>query len=916
MSDLIDLPLVGSKLEPAHRLANVIGRPRLKIEQQLARGARMFTMVAPAGFGKSTTASAWRSECQSLGWPCAWLQIDRDDDEPGRFMLYLCLTLSEAVPGLAEQAINLLIGQGVAAPRVIAPIVVNSLQRYPGQLILFLDDYHKIGDPGIHDFLSLVMVHAPPRFRLVVTSRGAVPLNLAALHSRGEVLELGAADLRFDEEEVTALVASLPSNGQRKISPRQLLNRTEGWPAAVSIASLDSAFAVLPDASNGRSAEVMSRTMERLLEVTVAGLPESLQSFLAATSILDCFNVELCAAVSADDRAAGFFEQLRHSGLLVEAIDSEGRWLRHHALLRSYLTGTLTTRLGVKVPPLHQRASRWFASRSRWIEAVRHGIAAGDLETVGEWVSRCALELVQKGDLLTLMAWARQLPPAMLRDRAGVQLALAWAYALAMRFDEAEHELRLLELRAGEHPDAEHRSRIRNHALVVRVVKSALQDDEREVVRCLGAWDGAQSVDRWAANSASSTRRWLSWHAGDWVSMYAQPWQSAGSEDDLRDVFTEVYREMLLGSAELERGRLDIAESHVHRALQSAAWARGAVGMQTVLPIPIKATILYERGDVFEAREVLTPWLDLIDNGVMLHGVGYTYLCLARIARIEDPSGQTAFRHLEHAEGLGRARGWDRLVTAMLLQQVDWLAQDERFDEAQACLERIEQLAGGESLAPRRLKSELAVHRVWAAGLLLLHGGEGVSARTLLESLWHAETAFGNVLRSIRIGIALAHACDIAGDVSAADDVTVDVLRLAGRAGSSRGVLDHGPHALRLIGRLRGRPDCDAVVDRFIERLAEGYDVSHVLRAARASPLTGRETQVLELVSRGLSNKLVARELGVSSETVKTHLSSVYAKLEVGNRLQAVAAARSLNLMPPAVRDGMTAPRHSMLRRA
>lgn len=916
MSELIASPLIRSKLEPARSLANVIDRPRLGIERQLARGARVITLVAPAGFGKSTTASAWRRELRSLDWACAWLQIDRGDDEPNRCLLYMCLALNEAVPGLAEQAIKLLIGQGLAAPGVIASIVVNSLLLYPGKLILFIDDFHEIEGPAVSDFLSFVMAHAPPRFRLVVTSRVAVPLKLDVLYSRGEVLELGVADLRFDEEEVSAFVASLPLIERRRISPRQLLSRTEGWPAAVSIASLDSAFVVPPDASGGRSAEVTSRTMERLIEVAVEGLPKPLQSFLAATSILECFSVELCAAVTDDARAAEYFELLRRSGLLVEAIDSEGRWLRHHALLKSYLAGTLTTRLGVQVLPLHQRASQWFAHRAQWVEAVRHGIAAGDLEPVGKWISRCAFELVQRGDVLTLTAWARQLPPEMLRDRAGVQLALAWEYSLALRFDEAEHELQLLERRTSTHPSAEHHSLIRNHTLVIRMVKSALQDDEQEVIRCLDAWDGPQSCDRWAANSASSVRRWLSWHAGDWVSMYAQPWQFAASAADLRDVFAEVYRESLLGSAELERGRLDLAEGHVHRALQSAARAGGAVSTQTAVPIPIKASILYERGNVVEAREVLTPWLDLIDNGVMLHGVGYTYLCLARIARIEDPSGQTAFLHLERAEALGQTRGWDRLVTAMLLQRVDWLARDERFDEAQACVERIERLAAGESLTPRRVKSELAVHRWWAAGLLLLHRGEGAIARTLLGSLWHAETACGNVLRSIRIGIAFAHACDIAGESSAADDMTIAVLRLAERAGSSRGVLDHGPHAVRLIGRLRERPDCDAVVDRFIERLMEGFDVSHAPLAAQASPLTGRETQVLELVGRGLPNKLVARELGVSSETVKTHLSSVYAKLEVRDRSHAVEAARLLKLLPPAEREGTADARRPILRKA
>ena len=56
-----------------------------------------------------------------------------------------------------------------------------------------------------------------------------------------------------------------------------------------------------------------------------------------------------------------------------------------------------------------------------------------------------------------------------------------------------------------------------------------------------------------------------------------------------------------------------------------------------------------------------------------------------------------------------------------------------------------------------------------------------------------------------------------------------------------------------------------------------------------SEPLTPREREVLELLGRGLSNRLIARELHISEHTVKFHISSLYAKLEVGNRAEAVS---------------------------
>lgn len=70
-------------------------------------------------------------------------------------------------------------------------------------------------------------------------------------------------------------------------------------------------------------------------------------------------------------------------------------------------------------------------------------------------------------------------------------------------------------------------------------------------------------------------------------------------------------------------------------------------------------------------------------------------------------------------------------------------------------------------------------------------------------------------------------------------------------------------------------------------------------RAAQQSlGLTGQEMKVLEQLALGLSNKEMARSLGLSPNTIKTHIANLYAKLEVGRRTQAISKARDLRLLP------------------
>ncbi|MCC6223319.1 MAG: response regulator transcription factor [Thermoleophilia bacterium] len=103
-------------------------------------------------------------------------------------------------------------------------------------------------------------------------------------------------------------------------------------------------------------------------------------------------------------------------------------------------------------------------------------------------------------------------------------------------------------------------------------------------------------------------------------------------------------------------------------------------------------------------------------------------------------------------------------------------------------------------------------------------------------------------------------------------------------------------HAIRVVhaGEALLAP---TVTRRLLERFADR--LAPPARPAGLSDLTGRETEVLELVARGLSNTEIAAQLVVSETTVKTHVGRVFAKLGLRDRAQAVVLAYESGLIRP-----------------
>ena len=678
---------IATKVLPP-RCVGLIERPRL-----LELVKPLSVIKAPAGFGKTSLAVAWADRLLQSGNSVAWFSIDANDNEPTQFLFYVSHALHRAYDGAGRLAIDLIQETSLIRPHAIISTLINDLAEIDEEVCLFLEDYHWVSDPAIHDAVEFLLRHTPSHFHLVLVTRTEPPLPLAGLRAQNQLLEIDSWALRFDQEETRRF---LEHEGLGPVNPaelRLLHERTEGWPAALRIVASTSSQSGQNFGQYVRQLSGTLRPIGAYLAEMVDGLLSDIAMFMLRTAVLDRFSAPLCQAVTQDRSGQEFLKSIASRQLLLVPLDHDGRWYRYHTLMTAYLRQRLEAELGgEEIATLHHRASHWYASQELWTEAVQHAIAAGDKKQAADWIKNCAMALVKKGDMLTLLGWQRLFPMA--RSPTELKLAIAWGMGLAIRLEETLELLRQIESDIGEESSPESAA-IACECATIRSVVIALKDDSEDALSlaedCL-----SRSNDPWTANVASNVVRYGYLKAGDLDKFYATPWIPYSLDEDRRNLFASVYRRCLQGLAEIQQLHLSVAEGYFLDAVALAEQHVGPNSAAAALPLSLLAQIRYEQGRIDEAEGIVFDRLPILRATAMLDCVLSTYFVLVRLAGLRrNPS--RAYSLLEQAENLGLTRRWGQLVAVALLERVRLSCLEGKISESAAYLDRTRSSCSGAS---------------------------------------------------------------------------------------------------------------------------------------------------------------------------------------------------------------------------
>ena len=453
-----------SKLEVPKLRDGLVNRSALVSRLRAPTSARVISVTAPAGYGKTTLLAQWAYEDPR---PFAWVSLDDRDDDPAAFLTYLAAAADEIKP--VDASVFRAAASGADSMWTIGlPRLGAALAAIGEPMVLVLDDVHELRHRDCVDALEPIAKHLPPGAQLVLSGRAEEGLPLARLRAAGRLLAIGPSDLAMTDVEAKALLGAAGVD-LTKTEASELNERTEGWVAGLYLAAL---FAKEAGAEALSSFSGQDRFVADYLRTEhLSHLKRAEMGFLTRTAILDRMSAPLCDAVLDRSDSARRLEALEQSNRFVIPLDHHRGSYRYHHLFRDMLRAELDRLEPEFVPQLHARAAAWCEQNGEPDAAIEHMAAAGDIDEVARLVGTYAMPYYRSGRVVTVERWLRRLDdPTLLKRYPEVATFGAFLNGLRGRPDDAERYWFALEHSERDGPMADGSSSPQVWAALVRAL--------------------------------------------------------------------------------------------------------------------------------------------------------------------------------------------------------------------------------------------------------------------------------------------------------------------------------------------------------------------------------------------------------------------------------------------------------------
>jgi len=904
-------PILSTKLHKPAVEDFHVHRPHL-LERLSQHRSRPLTLVsAPAGYGKTFLIGCWLEACDIRS---AWVSLDENDDDLQIFTSYFIAAIKSLFPEACRDTQTLLNAVDLPPIGTLSTSLLNELDRIEQPFVLVLDDYYLIKEIGIHNLIAQLLKNPAQFLHLVIIDRRDPPLPISSLRAQRKLIEFRAKDLCFSVAETETLLNQLLGIQIDTSTVTALVKKTEGWVTGLRLAALSMRQQSDIDSKLLEPHVDAQYVMEYLFTEVFSKQPPEISLYLLGTAVLNRFCGPLCEAVCVPGGESftceiggwEFIEWLKKENIFVIPLDPDKRWYRYHHLFQKLLLNRLNRQYSVKdIKALHDQASDWFAENDLIEEALRHALAAGEVEKAGSLIARAGHQMMNNEQWPRLKHCLQMIPREYVERDAALLVLENWLHHVRQNWSGMVSCLKMIETFNATAPpgtwvNAKH---VQGH---FEAQRGFLHYMDAEAGSALASSQCAlkdipchHKRARLFADIYQLGAYQMTGNLETGLSIYQKSMKRYAERD-------QIYHALYLGNLGLvywmdanlvalqqtAECLLDIVKEHPQHAVVSYG-------------LYLLGVTLYHRNELYNAEEKLAEVVKTYYTASPMNfahsafALALTYQAQGKPGQASEIGNSVVLNALEtnNEDMLGIARAFE----------ADLATRQGRLDVAV-------KWAKGYQAKPFRPTYRFYMPQVTLIRVLLAQGTTDSlqQAAALLNQLQDFLVSIhNNRFRIDALALrALLH--NARGEHPVALEKLTAAINLAQTGGFIRLFVDLGSQMADLLKQLIEQNVSVNYIGRILTAFEEDEDRAitgesdHLTAQSQPSstpplvqPLTNRELEILDLLGQWLQNKEIATKLFISPLTVKKHLDNIYGKLNVSNRQLAVKKAQRLGILPP-----------------
>ena len=858
---------------------NVVQRENIFNNLDMALNTKLTIISAPAGSGKTTSVVTWLAS-RNLTESTIWISLDERDNNLAAFWSCIFLAVGRTKDKELENDV---------LTESIVDLLLNNLSLVDKQLILVIDNFHFIKDKDILMGIKHLIDGIADNIHIIITSRVKTNINLARLRLNGEVTEIDRKELNFSLEELLVFINNTEFRIQEE-NIRVLRERTEGWIAGVQIALMSMEGSMDITEFDQEFSGSNSYIQDYFCEEVFNNQPDEIKGFLLSTCILDNLNSELCNAVSCIKNSQQILEQIYDKNLFIEKLDYNGKNFRYYRLFKEFLIYKLNGINKEEVYEISSRAARWYEENGLINNAINQYISVGNYQPVIKLIETECIKKVLSNDYFYVMNWLENIP----QDIIIKNPKFCITYMYINIYDDINYNkyLDLAQKALDNWPDEGYKKECFGILDIVAGDKKLIESKYKNSLECYeNALKHLDKDEFW--NIVIKLKSGV-------VYFYLQDTVLEKRSFDKAILISQSYQDEVMSLVvyrtiiftKLLRGQLSECESicnlclhnNVNEELQKSS-------LMSIFYIGL-ALVYYEKNDMDKAEEYVIKGIKLNEQQgeLSLHYytlyIGYYIYAGILLHRNSKNELEEVYQKLEEIlQKYSHNKLSDRYYFHKLKDYLEILKIERYLESGKINL--VEKYISKRDF---KIAEELLMFT-----RVLISKGKSEDALMLLNKILTSEKDSENKYLNLRAYIFRA---EIFSQEDQYENATKD-LKEALIIGYKNGFIRLFSFKQIKMSKMLLKTIRSMKFNKDYYKMGEYLNIVLGLYSTEESTeiVSKREKEVLKLIENGAKNSEIAKELFITESTAKSHILNIFSKLDVHNRVQAVAKAKEIGII-------------------